>query len=163
MLILSLSRRDQGMRQKEPALQMCKNKTKASVFNGKDLVFSSYFSTVVSYLKGKIQKRAVIINVYKGMELKSLFFDLVLSFITMIYQCWPVYGRTAGAVGSFSRMERIYWPLRQLRYTSRSLAPFLGRSLALNTRDLCVSLSFGWQLWAKHSYSYIYTFAILKR
>lgn len=48
-------------------------------------------------------------------------------------------------------MERIYWPLRQLRYTSRSLALFLGQSLALNTRDLCVSRSFGWQLWAKHS------------
>lgn len=79
---------------------------------------------------------------------------------------WPVCGTTAGAVNSFSRVERIYWPLRQLRYTSRSLAPAPGPSLALNTGDLCVSLSFGWQLWVKHSrtdHAQIYTFAILKR
>lgn len=80
-----------------------------------------------------------------------LFFYMVLSFITLICQRWPVFGRTAGAANSFSRVERIYWPLRQLRYASRSLALFLGPSLALNTRDLCVSLSFGWQLWVKHS------------
>lgn len=47
--------------------------------------------------------------------------------------------------------KRIYWPLRQLRCTSRSLALFLGRSLPPNRRDLCVSLSIGWQLWATHS------------
>lgn len=48
-------------------------------------------------------------------------------------------------------MEKIYRPSRQLRCTGRSLAPFLGQSLGLNTRELCVSLSFRWQLWAKHS------------
>lgn len=76
----------------------------------------------------------------------------MLSFITLIYQRWPVYGRTAGAVGSFSGMERIYWPLRQLRYTSRSLAPFSWPVFSLEHKGpLCVSLSFGWQLWVKHS------------
>lgn len=93
----------------------------------------------------------VTIDIFQEMKLELNLFDLLLSFITLTYQCWPVYGRTAGAVGTFSGTKRIYWPLRQLRYTSRSLAPFLGQSLALNTRELCVSLSFGWQLWAKHS------------
>lgn len=160
MLILSLSRRDEARRRKEPVLQMCKNKTKAMFSMAGIWLFPPLLLVLLFPIETGNNKIwaciccwivEVRIDIFKEMKLESNFSDLVLSFITLIYQCWPVYGRTVGAIGSFSGMERIYWPSRQLRYTSRSLAPFLGQSLALNTRDLCVSLSFGWQLWAKHS------------
>jgi len=133
MFMFSLLREDGGMRWKEPFLHMCSNKTWA--------VFVMAVAWVPPYAVLFEQQYLICYWIVFQRDESGILFFLLLVFHSTDSPPLTCRWKNIRGCELLQWEERMYRPLRQLRYTSRSLAPFLGPSFGLNTRDLCVSLS----------------------